>query len=638
MSRYLNNLKELKKYNPMLAKRVEDTKVKKYELIKTDGKYNIYDKEKKQFLYYEKKVMKNIEYDIKKLKIEVAKIAVFLGFGLSYEYNVFIENYSKKHKTEFLIIIEKDIEIFKLCMQVINLEMFFKNSRIKFFVGEEVNSLYPELIEWVISNKIYYYTKSIAFVYSNKYIENNIDYYKKSISMVREVVTNAILRFGDSIDDSLRGERNMFKNLEHIIKNPGINMLYDQFKNTPAIIASTGPSLNKNKHLLKDMKGKALIFCPEASLRILHKMDVSPNFITSLERDEFTTELIQGYEKEYIENVYLAATPVIVKETYDAYEGPKIIVYRQFDHFKWLELDKGMLDIKLSAGNMAFKLAVALGCDPIILIGQDLAFSREGKTHAKGMDFGEDQSHTASDYKNRRFVKANYGEDIETTEIWYRFLKGYEVDISKFSGKCINATEGGAYIEGTEVDTLINVYEKCIKDREIRNFNQIIKHKIESFTSKNVYSDYKHIMTKMDKSILDLEQIMGNYNKIIKSVKENEEIINKFLKIEKNSNGNEKIIRNLFVEYKKIENNVIENYIFTLQLLVMHVIQSKYIQFQNKLHYIDSYYENKSIFYAKGLLEAKEFYTDYVSVLMIIQKMLIEEKEELINRKSEFEV
>lgn len=637
MNIYLNNLKELKKYNPMLAKKIEDTKVKKYELIKTDGKYNIYDKEKKQFLYYEKKVMKNIEYDIKKLKIEAAKIAVFLGFGLSYEYNVFIENYSKKHKTEFLIIIEKDIEIFKLCMQVINLEMFFKNNRIKFFVGEEVNSLYADIIEWVIRNKMYYYTKALAFIYSNKYIENNIEYYKKAIQMIKDVVTNAILRFGDSAQDSLKGERNMFKNLEYIIKNPGINMLYNKFKDIPAVIVSSGPSLNKNKHLLKDVKNKALILCPEASLRVLQNENIKPNFATSLEREIQTVEVVKDFKEGYLDNVYLAASPVIMKETYDAYKGPKIIVYRQFDHFKWLELDKGMLDIKLSAGNMAFKVADVLGCNPIILIGQDLAFSRDGSTHAKGMDYGEDQRYTEPEtFSQVVKVKANYGEDIETIEVWKRFMKGYEVDILKYKGICINSTEGGAYIEGTKVDTFQNSIDKYIADREEVDFDSQIKEYLSDFSTKNVNSDYNHIMKKMDIAVDELNSIQEKYFEIIKLVEENNDFISDILNNnEVKEKGN---IINIFSKYKGIENYVIDNYINTLQLLVMHVIQAQYIQFQNDVAYLDSSIKDRHLMYAKVLSLARKFYKDYIKVLEIIKQMLIEEKQELSDKKEEFEV
>ncbi len=38
---------------------------------------------------------------------------------------------------------------------------------------------------------------------------------------------------------------------------------------------------------------------------------------------------------------------------------------------------------------MAFKTLEYLGCDPIILIGQDLAFGEDETTHADGYTYGK---------------------------------------------------------------------------------------------------------------------------------------------------------------------------------------------------------------------------------------------------------
>ena len=62
-------------------------------------------------------------------------------------------------------------------------------------------------------------------------------------------------------------------------------------------------------------------------------------------------------------------------ETYANFPGEKIIVFRKFATFEWLDIKKGILDIGPSAGNMAFKVLEYLGCDPIIMIGQDLAIT-----------------------------------------------------------------------------------------------------------------------------------------------------------------------------------------------------------------------------------------------------------------------
>ena len=194
------------------------------------------------------------------------------------------------------------------------------------------------------------------------------EYYLNALKQLRESGAHQVLHFGNDPKDSLIGVENMLNNLNEIISNPGINLLFDKFKKKPAVIVSTGPSLNKNKHLLKGLEKKALLIAPDASLKIMLAMGVKPHMVVALERTMGIYKMFDGLKEEDVNNVYLAACPVIDKRLYEAYPGPRIIVYRNFDHFKWLGIDKGILDIQLSAGNMAFKIAAALGCDPIILI------------------------------------------------------------------------------------------------------------------------------------------------------------------------------------------------------------------------------------------------------------------------------
>ena len=120
------------------------------------------------------------------------------------------------------------------------------------------------------------------------------------------------------------------------------------------------------------------------------------------------------------------------------------------------------MNIKSSAGNMAFKIAEYLGCNPIILIGQDLAISSAGKTNADNTPLGTEQT---SYLREKRYkVKGNIEPEVETTASLKLFLDSYNVDVAGYGGKCINATEGGAYINGTTVMTFQEAIDKYIKE------------------------------------------------------------------------------------------------------------------------------------------------------------------------------
>jgi len=218
-------------------------------------------------------------------------------------------------------------------------------------------------------------------------------------------------------------------------------------------------------------------------------MGLKPHLVTSLERVAETVKLLEGYNREEVGDVYLAACPVVRNEVYQAYSGPRIIVYRDFDHFKWLGIDRGILKIQLSAGNMAFKVAEALGCDPIILIGQDLAFSRDGRTHATGSVYGENQQLPLEEMFE---VMGNDGESIMTNQTWYSFLRAYEMDLLNYSGTCINATEGGAYITGTSIMPFEEAINKHIREEFYPRDS--IRESLTIFTPRDVEQDLQQVL------------------------------------------------------------------------------------------------------------------------------------------------
>src|SRR5690606_5350222 len=87
-------------------------------------------------------------------------------------------------------------------------------------------------------------------------------------------------------EDSLMGFRNVIENLAFIEQTPGIDRLQNQFRNIPAIVIATGPSLTKSLPLLKELQNKALLLSVDASFKILLENGIVPHFVASLERDD----------------------------------------------------------------------------------------------------------------------------------------------------------------------------------------------------------------------------------------------------------------------------------------------------------------------------------------------------------------
>ncbi|OPX94332.1 MAG: hypothetical protein A4E53_00083 [Pelotomaculum sp. PtaB.Bin104] len=600
---YRNNLAALKSHYPELAKQVEQCSfTKRYRVIpslKQDLTPNLFCAEK-DLLYYENAdPLQDTKNKLADLQLKNAKIALCLGVGLGYEILYFFTDFAKDARTNEIIIIEKELEIFKLACCYTDLSPIISNPKIRLFIGMERDSLYVQFKKHMKANGRFLFLRALKTVYHPSSLHLDKEYYLGVMRIFCEASGHAVLDFGNSPEDSLIGIENMLANLSVIISNPGINNLFGRFQGKPAIVVATGPSLNKNKHLLKGLENRALIISVDASLKLLLEMGIRPHLVTSLERVIEVMRLLKDIPPSELENVYYAACPVIRREAYDVYSGPKIIVYRGFDHFNWLGIDRGMLTIKGSAGNMAFRVADALGCDPIILVGQDLAFSHSGISHAEGHVFGEKHDYL---YKERIYeVPGNDGQPIMTSQTLYDFLKSYEVDVSEYTGTCVNATEGGAFIQGTLVMPLSEAIDRYLQNE----FNplDIIRQHLPKTKEEEIEETVKQVLAKVDRTAAELKRIKTICEESISIIGQAEPDLNV-------PNGSlpphiivNEILHRIF-EKKRLCSSNYE----TFQLFFMHVMQSFNIKFEIEIHAIGDKHDTEVAEMAEIILKHREWF------------------------------
>ncbi|HIE13257.1 MAG TPA: DUF115 domain-containing protein [Desulfotomaculum sp.] len=248
---------------------------------------------------------------------------------------------------------------------------------------------------------------------------------------------------------------NNLENLPAVIADPGIKALKDAFRGRPAVIVAAGPSLSKNIDLLEAVKGRGVIICVGTAWKALLKAGLRPDLVVTLDATEANWRLFAGLTPT---EEFLCYEPQVHPAIIPLFEGRRFV----FNSLKspltaWLrELcgDKGYVEPGGSVAIAAFGIACLLGANPIVFIGQDLAYT-DGYTHAKG---------TA--YEDRRFkpterelycleVPAVGGGTVTTTRNLYSFLTRFEELFAQEKDRLIiDATEGGALKRGTKVMTL----------------------------------------------------------------------------------------------------------------------------------------------------------------------------------------
>lgn len=534
-------------------------------------------------------IIQNLNYDKDSL------ILVF-GMGFGYHLDELRENISSETK---VIVIEFDIEIFKLAMKTRDLTKILDDSRFLFILGDEKESLDVQILHQTGIN-FYNLVHNIQVVEMLNY---HLYYDKMNyvISKIAKKIKNTVMAYGNDLDDIFTGFRNNYKNIEAAMTSNSIKEIKNKYRGYPAIIVASGPSLDLNIKHLKKAEKKALIIACDASLRICEKNGVIPDAISSIERDE-PTYTYYYKDREFDDKIVLTGPGLLWPEIYKEFKGKKIIMSKRHDgieawwnnHFEKVEfVNQGQ-----SSATVAFAIAREAKCNPIILIGQDLAYTFDKKhsddTHTTYE--GNNDSSTSDDI----YVKGIDGKMIKSHTIYKLFKEWYEYQIEHNPElEVIDATEGGAYIEGSKIMTFEDAIKKyCNKElpynlydilEQIDLSNLELLKKIDDI-SKNI--DYeieilKKIKVESEKHFLKLEKIRDNdlkekskdekLVKIVNKLGKGDEIIQFILsKDESVKTFFQQIIVQTIMNVKRIGNdltydNVVRN--LELQMNLMYILK-----------------------------------------------------------------
>lgn len=262
-------------------------------------------------------------------------------------------------------------------------------------------------------------------------------------------------------------------NVVSLLPLPTIQPLRGAFEGVPAIIVSAGPSLDKNLHHLQSAAGKAVIIAMNQTVRATQRVGAPADLALTVD----SANVLYQLEGEGALQTSIAARVSVHPDVFSV-PGRRIFVFSgSVTHENWVCRLLGGDDSKLSPGgsvaHMCFTLAEHLGCDPVILIGQDLAlsesqiYSRYAADHDSAATVSEDGKsiqhktsarkaahipHTANIKEPLVEVPGYYGGTVQTTYSLAIFRRTFCRWFTQLQGslRIINATEGGAAIDGAE--------------------------------------------------------------------------------------------------------------------------------------------------------------------------------------------
>ncbi|HHT6905683.1 motility associated factor glycosyltransferase family protein [Campylobacter coli] len=588
--------------NILLKESLKEIKSSKFELIlgKDNLDINLKDTSDNTFLYEnvidELNTMLNTYND----KYLLYPVLYFYGFGNGILFKALLQNKNHQH----IVVFEKDIEIIWIMFHILDFSSELQSARLMVL---NTNKLEIQDYNELCSSKPFFQFSRIYFLelmshYYERFHEDILGLNKK----LAENFKNSIVSYGNDPLDALQGIEQFVYNLPQMITHPSYKELLSKRKgiSDTAIIVSTGPSLTKQLPLLKKYASKATIFCADSSYPILAKHGIKPDYVLSLERIPLTSEFFNNDFGEFDKDILFVLKSYVHPHTtkYLQKNNRNFMLVSTYASFiQYLKLDYfGYFNMGKSVANMSYLLTEYLNYKNIILIGQDLAYAKDGFSHTK--DYKNLDKHEGHFQRDKgKFQCLAYGGNgkVESSEIWTMFRLIFENDINYFQKlfniTTYNCTEGGARIEGTIEKPFLWACENLLdKDlnKPFEKLEPLSLNKQNEFLLKAYYKVYQSI-----KHCRDFSKILSNDFEKIQSV---------YLNLNKKENDLNLAIRKIDEFKNKLEDikQMQDLYEILSPLLIQFELNLARIYVLNPKTKEDAF--NKSILWIKEHLEFME--------------------------------
>jgi hypothetical protein len=413
---------------------------------------------------------------------------IFIGTGLG----IHIEKIVEKFRIPIVLIIEKDIELFRLSMFTTNYSKIFNGRKAFFSIAQNKNEFHTTFNNFFLQ----------AF-FKNQYLKFHA--FSEAYANVIEDIRSLLISRPEA---TYSNERMLVKNkllIESINKHYkyiDLRKKSDEnfFTDKPWIVVGAGPSLQNNAKWLKENQNKFIIIAAFTALKTLQKLGISPDIAVQIHEDPKTTKkMLENLDDlSFLDKTMMFFSGSVSKEMFESFDKKKIYLHEDRTKYK---LDKSLLAVT-SVGETIYSIALIFNAPDIYLLGLDLSVNEDKKSYAKdhflAQEFDDKVQRTNDNiekdfqlHENLLKVKGNFKKEVLTTPLLALSIPvvNYKTKAYKSDNQTIYNLNDGAYFENT-VPTRVN---------EIKKYDDIKKDKL--------YKELEDIFNKYSSDSLDKDEI-----------------------------------------------------------------------------------------------------------------------------------
>ncbi|PKL35457.1 MAG: hypothetical protein CVV44_21880 [Spirochaetae bacterium HGW-Spirochaetae-1] len=402
--------------------------------------------EKKNFLHSRFDPEKEAERFMGEINTADHDLYIVMGFAFGYHVESLLKRISRD---VIVLIIEKNGSLFRKALEQRDLAGVLGDSRVMILLDPPEDVIADRLKGKASKNVSFITHRGSHQVYSG--------YYGTVLEICRSYLSTKEVNIATLAKFEKLWSSNIARNIQYYADNRGVQSLYGKLQGIPAIVVAAGPSLMESLDFIERNRDRAVIICVDTAYRILLKRNIVPHFCIAVDPQVINARYFEGVP---LTDTVLVADPMVHPSVFHLFRGRSMTTGLVFDMMKWIERicgDKGEMTHGGSVSTNAFDLARRLGCSPVYLTGQDLAFTG-GLAHARG-SYLDEQIHLRTSRVNNSlmfnryqltalppvYVKGIRSEKVRTNQKMMIFLAWFQ---KRKDEALVNATCDGAFMTG----------------------------------------------------------------------------------------------------------------------------------------------------------------------------------------------
>src|SRR5690554_2040300 len=392
----------------------------------------------------------------------------FYGVGLGYH----IEAFVKKYPDLPLTIYEPHPAVFSLYLTHRSLRTLPPKSLKNIHLETDLQESVRFLVEFANFS-----TGEVLFIPLPSYERIFPRQYHSFTNVFQEILSGKRISLRTNFAYEKRWVINSLKNFPAVLNTP--NIIHEKkqyFEEKPALLAAAGPSLEEEMENIRYIKenGLAYVFSVGSAVNALLAQGIYPDAACAYDPSPLSIRVFKRIIEQKIDAFPLVFGSSLAYDVLENYPGPKLHMITSQDSAAsfYLSIDKkDNLEVVRDAASIAtvtLQLLHKLGCNPVILAGQNLAY-KEKQRYAGGIKYENISTHLSEkEFNDTYLVEDVFGGKVSTRIHLDKIRKEIECFIARYTDReYINTTKGGAKINGTEYIPLKDVIAKRLSSRVV---------------------------------------------------------------------------------------------------------------------------------------------------------------------------